>query len=376
MALQDKTTLLILDNLEQIPGAAVDLSTLQSGTPSLTLLMTSRAPMQLPGEWVYAVPQLALPDLAQLPQPAALLENPAVRLFVSRAQQARSDFQLIDGNARAVAEICHRLDGLPLAIEIAAARTRMLPPAAILTRLGSRLNLLTRGGAANARQQTLRDTIGWSYNLLDAEQQRVFREFSVFGGGASIDAAERVLGEPSGAAALDLLEGLVDQSLLSIDIGDDGDARLRMLETVREYAGEQLQAAGNEPAVRNAHVDHFLTWLEGLAPDIVVSRDNRPMRAVRAELGNLRGALDWLRDHDTDARRLRLVSALFPYWRSAGPFEEAAAELAAALDAAPDDGALARGGAERTCVARRSARSVCGCDATIVRCARGFRKRW
>ncbi len=342
-ALEDRSTLLILDNLEQIPGAAADLGDLQAAAASVTLLMTSRAPMHLPGEWVYSVPQLALPDLAQLPQPAALMENPAVRLFVTLAQRARPDFQLIDGNARAVAEICHRLDGLPLAIEIAAARTRMLPPAAILTKLGSRLNLLTRGGAANVRQQTLRDTIGWSYNLLDLEQQRVFREFSVFGRGASVEAAEMVLGDPSGTSALDLLEELVDQSLLTIDADERGDARLRMLETVREFAGEQLLAAGNDAVVRDAHVDYFLTWLEALTPDIVASRDNRPIRAVRTELGNLRGALDWLRDHDTDARRLRLVCVLFPYWRSAGPFDEATIELTGALEASPGDGTIARG---------------------------------
>ncbi len=153
------------------------------------MLTTSRAPLGLAREWVYAVPQLELPDLQDLPAPSVLLENPAVRLFVTRAQQAKPDFQLIDGNARAVAEICHRLDGLPLAIEIAAARVRMLPPGAMLTRLGSRLKLLTRGSAANARQQTLRDTIGWSYNLLEPEEQWAFRSFAVFEGGASVEAA-------------------------------------------------------------------------------------------------------------------------------------------------------------------------------------------
>ena len=260
-ALADKPTLLILDNLEQILDAAADLAALQEAAPDLTLLMTSRAPLQLPREWVYAVPQLGLPDLHSLPAPSALLENPAVRLFVTRAQQAKSDFQLIDGNARAVAEICHRLDGLPLAIEIAAARVRLLPPAAMLTRLGSRLNLLTRGSAANARQQTLRDTIGWSYNLLEPEQQWAFRSFAVFEGGASVEAAESVLASLETEfedAPLDLLEHLVDQSLLVIGTTDDGEPRLRMLETVREYASEQLGSSDAAELAQGAHVRYFL----------------------------------------------------------------------------------------------------------------------
>lgn len=339
--LRTQPALLILDNLEQIPGSAVDLAQLQTAAPELALLMTSRASMQLPGEWVYAVPQLALPDLNNLPAPAALIDNPAVQLFVQRARQARPDFQLIDGNARAVAEICHRLDGLPLAIEIAAARTRMLPPAQILTRLGSRLNLLTRGSAANARQQTLRDTIAWSYNLLEGEHQRAFRQFAVFAGGTPIEAAEAVLTATSangGSPALDLLDQLVDQSLLVIDAGDDGEARLRMLETVREYAAEQLLQTGESERAHTEHVRWYLEWIEALAPQLKASRDGNTIRAVRAELGNLRAALAWVKGHDADAARLRLASALFSYWRIAGPFDEANEELTAALasaDAAP-----------------------------------------
>lgn len=334
-----KPTLLILDNLEQILDVAGDLGALQEAAPELTLLMTSRAPLQLPREWVYAVPQLALPDLNALPAPSALLENPAVRLFVNRAQQAKADFQLIDGNARAVAEICHRLDGLPLAIEIAAARVRLLPPAAMLPRLGSRLNLLTRGSAANARQQTLRDTIGWSYNLLEADQQWAFRSFAVFEGGASVEAAEGVLSGLEDApevAALDLLEHLVDQSLLAIGASDDGEPRLRMLETVREFAAEQLAAGGDGP-VRDAHVGYFLEWIEGIRTALTESRDSQAIGAVRRELDNLRGALGWLREHDADGARLRLVNAMFPYWRISGPYVEATQELTEVLARTGDD---------------------------------------
>jgi predicted ATPase len=332
--LAGKPTLLILDNLEQILDAASDLAALQDAAPDLTLLMTSRAPLQLPREWVYAVPQLALPDLQALPAPSAMLENPAVRLFVTRAQQAKPDFQLIDGNARAVAEICHRLDGLPLAIEIAAARVRLLPPAAILTRLGSRLNLLTRGSAVNARQQTMRDTIGWSYNLLEPNQQWAFRTFAVFEGGASVEAAETVLtslNAETSETPLDLLEHLVDQSLLVIGTTDDGEPRLRMLETVREFASEQLAASDADGSTQGAHVRYFLEWIEGIGAALSESRDSQTVRAVRGELDNLRGALGWLHTHDEDGRRLRLANALFPYWRIAGPYTEATDELDGAL---------------------------------------------
>lgn len=338
-AVAGKPTLLILDNLEQILDAAVDLAALQDAAPELTLLMTSRAPLQLPREWVYAVPQLVLPDLQALPAPSALLENPAVRLFVTRAQQAKPDFQLIDGNARAVAEICHRLDGLPLAIEIAAARVRLLPPAAMLTRLGSRLNLLTRGSAANARQQTLRDTIGWSYNLLEPEQQWAFRTFSVFEGGASVEAAESVLSTlhaETSEPPLDLLEHLVDQSLLVIGTTETGEPRLRMLETVREYASEQLAASDADGVTQGVHVEYFLGWIEQTRATLIESRDSRAIRSVRAELDNLRGSLTWTRNHHAVNQRLRLVNAVFPFWRIAGPYDEATAELTEAL-ACTDD---------------------------------------
>lgn len=340
-----KPVLLILDNLEQILDAGGDLTALQDASPELTLLMTSRAPLQIPREWVYAVPQLALPDLRALPTTATLLENPAVRLFVTRAQQAKADFQLIDGNARAVAEICHRLDGLPLAIEIAAARVRLLPPAAMLTRLGSRLNLLTRGSAANARQQTLRDTIGWSYNLLEPEQQWAFRSFAVFEGGASVEAAESVLAELNpelGEAPLDLLEHLVDQSLLVIGSTETGDARLRMLETVREYASEALAADDSHGQTARAHVGYYLDWIEAIRPALTESRDGQAIRSVRVELDNLRGALRWLRSHDGDGSHLRMVNALFPYWRIAGPYAEASDELTGALVASEDADARQR----------------------------------
>ena len=274
------------------------------------------------------------------PLPAVLLENPAVRLFVTRAQQAKPDFQLIDGNARAIAEICHRLDGLPLAIEIAAARVRMLPPAAMLTRLGSRLNLLTRGSAANARQQTLRDTIGWSYNLLEPEQQWAFRSFSVFEGGASVEAAESVLSAlnaETNELPLDLLDELVDQSLLVIGSNEEGDTRLRMLETVREYAAEQLSESNADDSARNAHTAYFLAWMEQTRPLLTASRDGRAIRAVRGELDNLRGALVWLQNHDADGQRLRFVNALFPYWRISGPYAEATEALSGALATAGGD---------------------------------------
>jgi predicted ATPase len=344
-ALSDESALVLFDNLEQIPDIAAVVTELQVRMPALSLLSTSRVALGVQGEWVYAVPQLALPDLSRLPAPAELLQNPAVRLFVERATQAKPDFQFNDGNARAVAEICHRLDGLPLAIEIAAARTRMLPPAALLTRLGSRLNLLTRGSAASARQQTLRDTSGWSYQLLDAEQQRAFRDFAVFAGGATVEAAEAVLGRvcdagvPEGCGdlmQLDLLDGLVDQSLLLVESTASGEARLRMLETIREYAIEQLDASQEREKAHDGHAAYFLELMERIEPELRSARDHRAGREVRADLGNLRAALGWTRERGDEGARIRLANALFAYWRIAGPYAEAEDELSGALQAAPD----------------------------------------
>ncbi len=327
----DRPALFIFDNLEQIAHVAPVLMELQERIPSALVISTTRAALGLPDELVYPVNQLSLPDLARLAPPSELLQNAAVQLFVTRAREAKPDFQLTDGNARAVAEICHRLDGLPLAIEIAAARTRMLPPAVLLTRLGSRLSLLTRGSASSARQQTLRDTIAWSFNLLGEAEQRAFRRFGVFSGGASIEAAEIVSAGDGSSSEIDTLEGLVDQNLLKIESAGGETSRLRMLETIREYAIEELQRSGEEALVRRAHASYFVSLIEALQPGYDDSLRRAEQVTIRQEMPNARAALDWMHDSGDRAGELQLANALFSYWRVAGPFSEAQVVLSRAL---------------------------------------------
>ena len=313
--------LLVLDNLEQIPHAAPQLAELLALRHDLTILATSRSPLVISGERIFDVPPLGLPtrtvgrDLAPLAEVAG---TEAVRLFVERAQAAHADFSLSETNAFAVAEICRRLDGLPLAIELAAARTRILPPAALLARLEQRLPLLT-GGARDAPQrlQTMRDAIGWSYELLDDAEQALFRRLAVFVGGLSLEAAEAVADrEESGPwrGRGDVLEGiasLVEKSLVRLDAGEDDEPRYRLLETVREYGLEQLAALGEEEAVREAHVAYFLALAETIGPG-VTGPDAAPwVRKLGREWPNLRATAEWSISHRDPEVVLRLARALF-----------------------------------------------------------------
>ncbi|MDQ3809955.1 MAG: helix-turn-helix domain-containing protein, partial [Chloroflexota bacterium] len=290
--LRSRQMLLVLDNFEHLPGAAPLLAELLAGCPELALLVTSRAALRLRGEQRFLVPPLPAPTDAPV-SVQALVAAPAVRLFVERAQAVAPDFVVDATNAGAVAAICRRLDGLPLAIELAAARTRLLQPRAMLARLGRRLPLLT-GGERDlpTRQRTLSAAIEWSYDLLDQPEQTLFRRLAVFVGGCTLDALETVCGRadagewadpatqalsarPSAAwptPAVDVLDGvasLVDNSLLRQDHRADGEARFALLETIREYALERLQASGEADALRRRHADYYLALAEEAAPRIV-----------------------------------------------------------------------------------------------------------
>ena len=331
---------LLLDNLEQIPGVGTVLTDLGARCPELVIVATSRVPLRADGEWVYAVGQLDLPDVRALPPFPVLGQNPAVRLFVNRARLSRRDFVLADANARAVAEICVRLDGLPLAIELAAARVRLLPPAAILARLGSRLNLLTRGEGAG-RQHTLRDTIAWSYDLLSPAEQTAFRRFALFAGGATVEAAEVILAavEAPARPALDELHSLLDHSLLRADTaGADGGVRLTMLETIRAFAEERL-ADDDVPRLRAAHARYFFERVAALEPDLSGPRPGTAFAELRRDEDNARVALDWfatIADGEAESEaELHFASAMAAYWRRLGRFGEARAHLRGALDRRP-----------------------------------------
>ncbi len=315
-ALRDRHLLLLLDNFEQVVKAAPLVVELLAGCPRLKVLATSREPLRLSAERVVAVPPLALPDLDR---PAAeLAASEAVRLFVARAQAARADFVERDADLPAVAAICRRLDGLPLAIELAAARVAHLPPATLLARLDRRLPLLT-GGARDlpARQRTMAATIAWSHDLLAPAEQALFRRLAVFAGGCTLEGAEAVAGAP-GDRGLDVLDGvasLVAKSLLRQGTGPDGGPRYWMLETAREFALERLEASGEADAARRAHAAFFVALAERADPAIWGGPEHKPwLDRLEAELANLRAALAWLEGANDRAGFLRLAAALGGLW--------------------------------------------------------------
>ena len=291
---RDKRLLLVLDNFEQVVAAAPLVADLLRGAPHLKILVSSRVVLGVYGEQDVRVPPLALPDLQHLPPLEQLTQYEGVRLFIERAQAAKADFQVTTANAPAVAEICHRLDGLPLAIELAAARVRLLPPQALLQRLSSRLQVLT-GGARTlpARQQTLRQAIAWSYDLLGPADQLLFRRLGVFAGGCSVEAAEAVC-NPDGELGLEILDGLqalLDQSLLQQVERPVGEARFTMLETIREYALEQLAARGEVAELQQRHAAYYLTLAAEAEAHLWGAQQAAWLERLEVEHDNLRAAL-------------------------------------------------------------------------------------
>jgi len=311
-------TLLLLDNFEQVLSAAPVVTELLEAARALKILVTSRAALHLYGEQELQVPPLALPDPGARPGVESLSQCPAIALFVERARAVKPGFALTEENAAPVTEICARLDGLPLAIELAAARVKVLTPAAMLARLESRLRLLT-GGARDLpeRQQTLRRAMDWSHELLTAEEQKVFRRLGVFAGGFTLEAAEGVAnaGEDLELDVFDGVASLVDKSLLQQTGEAAGEARYGMLETVREYGIERLGASGEEPETRRAHAAYFLVLAEEGAPQMYSGSEQAVwLERFFAEHDNIRAALAWLTVTGNAEWGLRLVRALSQFW--------------------------------------------------------------
>ena len=333
--LKDKHLLLVLDNFEQILVAAPLVADLLAACPMLKVLVTSRAVLRLRGEREFAVPPLALPDSESQTSVEALGQYAAVSLFGLRAVDAKADFSLTDENAPTVAEICRRLDGLPLAIELAAARIKVLSPEELLRRLERRLPLLT-GGAWDlpARQRTLRDTIVWSYELLDEAERRLFRRLSVFVGGFTLAAAEAIC-TPDGEAGIDVLEGvasLVHMSLLRQHRGVDGEARFGMLETIREFALEQLEASGEAGRTQRLHAEHYLALAEIARPRLTGPDQSAWLARLQADHDNMRAALARsLEDRESTPIALGLAWALYRFWQRGGHVSEGRDWLARAL---------------------------------------------
>ncbi|MDR7419329.1 MAG: adenylate/guanylate cyclase domain-containing protein [Armatimonadota bacterium] len=331
--LSEKQLLLILDNFEQILDAAPFVSDLLKATSKVKVAVTSRAALRVYGEQEFPVPPLGLPDLKHLPSLDALSQYEAVALFIQRAVAAKPDFTVTNANAPAIAEITSRLDGLPLAIELAAARIKLLPPQAMLARLQHRLNLLS-GGARDlpARQQTLRDAIAWSYDLLDEPGRRLMARVSVFVGGCTLEAAEAVCG-PASELGRDVLEGLAalaDHSLLRHQ-EVDGEPRFSMLETIREFAVERLEAGGEAPAIRRRHAATFLSLAEQGARRVFGEGANTWLDRLEREHDNLRAAITWAIEHGEAETALRFGAALWRFWQMRGHVQEGRERLNAIL---------------------------------------------
>jgi predicted ATPase/DNA-binding SARP family transcriptional activator len=315
--LKGKRVLLVLDNFEQVLDAASWVAALLRECPWLKVLVTSRAVLHVYGEHDFAVPPLMLPAQKPLPPIHQLMQYEGIRLFIERAQAANAAFALNEANASAVAEICHRVDGLPLAIELAAARVRLLSPEAMLRRLERRLPIL-QGGARDlpARQRTLRDTIAWSHDLLTEEEQWLYRSLTVFVGGCTLEAAEAVC-RPESGPPIDVLEtagALVDKSLLRQVEGVDGELRLEMLETIREFGQEQLELIGEVGALRRRHAEYFRALVEQADPHFHGPRTATWLDRLEAEHDNLRAALAWSLEASDATLGLRLAVLVWFWW--------------------------------------------------------------
>src|SRR6266700_1402398 len=333
-SLREKQLLLLPDNFEQVVSAAIQVAELLDSCPELKVVVTSRMALHLRGEQEFTVSPLAVPDPHHLPDLVTLSQYEAVALFILRAQSLKPDFHMNHANAPTIAEICARLDGLPLAIELAAARSKVLPPQALLARLGQRLALLTGGARdAPARQQTLRDTIKWSYDLLETEEQRLFRWLSVFAGGSTLEAMETV-GHGTGHEEINVLNrvaSLIDKSLVQQRDQEAGEPRFTMLETVREYGLERLSESREAGVSQRAHALYYLALAQEAEPHLKGPQQVLWWRRLEQEQENLRAALVWLIKQEEGELALRLSGALWRFWSIRGYSSEGWRWLEAAL---------------------------------------------
>lgn len=335
-ALRDQHALLVLDNCEQVMGAAPVVAQLLAAAPHLTILATSRAPLRLTYEQEYAVPPLELPP----EQHAHALDTyAAVQLFVRCARAVQPHFALIAENGAAVAAICRRLDGLPLAIELAATRVRVLSPPALLQRLDRRLALLSDGPRdLPARQQTLRATLDWSYRLLGVRERRVFARLGVFVGGATLEAIELVCGTSARSDVFTDMTVLVEQSLIRQVADTEGEPRFAMLETIREYALERLTMRGEAATTRARHAAYYLDLAEAAVPRLRGPEQVRWLDWLEADHDNMRSAFEWLLAADRVEEAVRLAGALHWFWDRRGYLDEGRTRTQAALNAAANVG--------------------------------------
>ncbi|HXD09311.1 MAG TPA: NB-ARC domain-containing protein, partial [Anaerolineales bacterium] len=341
--LSARNSLLILDNCEHLISACAQLSeTILQKCPGLKILVTSREVLGITGEAAWILPSLSLPSQQPWINPASAQdalnlyeESESVQLFVARAQASSPEFRLTSENGGWVAEVCRRLDGMPLAIELAAARVRALSVQQIAERLDDRFHLLTGGSrTAPARQQTLASALDWSYALLSVTEQKVLQRVSIFAGGASLEAAEWVCAgeEVESAEVLDALSHLVDKSLLMADKPETGDTRYRLLETIRQYALEKLAESGEMDGTKDRYLHYFVYWAEKVEPSLNEAEQLHGLHLYEVEHDNLCNALEWCsKDEKRDELGLRLAAACGRFWRVHGHLSEGRLRLSTAL---------------------------------------------
>ena len=330
-----RRTLLVLDNFEHVLEAGQEVSALLKACPDTKALVTSRAALGLGGEQEYQVPPLAVPADNSSNELESAQASSAVQLFVDRAKAADARFDLTELNASDVAQICRELDGLPLAIELAAARTKLFSPKALAARLGRSLDLLKGTGRGRpARHRTLRQAIEWSYDLLDGPTQKFLRRLSCFAGGWTVEAAEAVCdgGCELDGNALDQLAVLAEQSLIRRNEGVEGEPRFELLETIKAFGIERLRAEGEEEGVRSLHAAHFLALAERAAPELTSSDQGLWLDRLESENDNFRAALDWAETSGNVTIGLALGSALWRFWISRRHIREGMARLAMLLE--------------------------------------------
>ena len=351
--LREKRLLLVLDNFEQVVSAAPLLVKFTAALPKLKILITSRTALRLSDEHELIVPPLAVPPMDSGLTIDELNDYSAVKLFIARAQTAKPTFTFQNENAAVVGEICARLDGLPLAIELAAARVKLLSPSAILTRLENSLKLLTNGARdLPTRHQTMRGVVEWSYDLLETDEKILFQRLAVFAGGFTIEAAESIVQSPRFSVPasdennikvepedeiqniLDLIESLIDKNLLVAKERADGETRLRMLETIREFAVEKLETSGESETLRSNHAEYFLALAEEADPHLQAADAGEWLNRLEDEHDNLRAALLWSLAQEMETAA-RLAAAMRGFWIFHNHLTEGRGWLEAALECAP-----------------------------------------
>jgi len=336
--LAKKKMLIILDNCEHLVEACAQMSDrILHAASEVQILASSREALGIAGEVTYRVPSLGLPDVDHLPSLDSLSQYEAVKLFIDRATAAMPNFKVTNDNAPALAQICHRLDGIPLAIELAAAKIRVLGVEQIAKRLDDRFKLLTGGSrTAMERHQTLRAAVDWSYNLLPPEEQTLFRRLAVFIGGWTLEASEAVCGDDSDNDVLEILEQLINKSLV-ITEDQQGTSRFRMLETIRQYANEKLVDSGESEFLREKHLGFFLTLAETAEPHLYRHEQLEWLTRLDTDYENLRAALELALDKESAELSLRLCAALGMYWHIRGYWIEGSKWLARAFEQSEDD---------------------------------------